>query len=608
MRKPVLTLLTIVLAAAAVRGQNISPVTKIDVSALVLHLSDPLLYVGGSDKVRIFDISDGANPQLRGEYEVPETVSGLSDFGDVMVVGMDAQDEPNLHVVDISDISSPRLLFERRAGDFDKVLTDIHTVGPFIYLGVDNTILILALNEDNEPILQSQLDLSDTIREIVTVGTRAYVATDFTIDVVDVSDPSNISLINSVESLDFNNGLDIEGDIMVVAEGLEGITTYDLSNPDLPEKIDSFFIFGENETFGVDIREKFVYTALLFRPSLSIFEPARPGGLRIVDFENVNNPRLILRQINERPEENNLTAFDVIAHNGYVYVSEDFMLAVFRHGPLGTRPTSTPIIPTSTPTPTFTLTPTNTPPFLATPTGQAPQPTNTPVAPTSTPVPAVPTNTPVVPPADTPAPGTTPTATATTPPAVPTPTQGAPSGGLEPLFSSDLNGPTLGNEEFAAQLPFAGDFTLGEHRIGLIPSDNAFEGATNGRGLVASVGPGQAVTFLGPFLEIGGDYPVLLRVNVRSNGGGAQVALALIDGLDGTVSLTNPADSAVFADAYKRLALVCKAPSNNVFPLIQVASSGQQPVEVYFDNFDLIPLPPGSVMPVEAFGVGAIAP
>ena len=605
------------LAVTAAAQQRIDPVARLNVTAVTLFQEGSLLFVGGTDRLRIYDITDGASPQPLGSFPVTFGVSGIAKLGNILLVGMETANEPNLLVVDISDVRAPRVLFERRAGDFGQILTDVHVVGDTIYVAMDRNLLALTLAGTNEPLLVGSLELSSDIREIVHVGNRGYVASDDAIQVLDLSDPHAPRLINRVESLDFNNALDIESNTMAVAEGLEGVTLYDLSNPDLPVKLRTVNVSFANEAFGVDLRQRYVYVAMLFYPSLSVFDPERPGGLRIVDIEQISNARVILFN-----EEDNLTAFDVLAYNGYVYTAEDGALGVFRHGPVGgERPTSTPIVPTNTPTPTFTSTPTNTPPFLATATRppqptatptRPPQPTSTPTRPplptsTSTPVRVVTPTSPPVPPQ------VTPTATFTsTPPPAPVPSNtpvSQPPTGLTPLFAADFDGPVLGNEQFAAQLPFSGNYTLANNRIGPIPTDGAFAGATNGRGLIVTVNAGEAVTFLGPFITLEGSMPVLLRVNVRTSGGGALVALAGVDGGDGTVALVNPADSTIFAERYKRLAVLFKPPTNAMFPLIQVTfSPGSGPVTVYFDQFELIPLPPGSVMPVEEFGVGAIAP
>lgn len=589
-----LFLFCVLISAVVVQGmsQTINPVTRIEnMSVITLHLEPPYLYVGGTDQFRIFDISDQGNPQQVGSMPVENGVQALSVMGDIAILGLDTRGTtPNLLIVDISNKANPTQLFARLADEEGGLVNDIHVVGNTAFTAVDGRIISLQLSDTNEPVAVGTIDVGVDIFEMINVDHRLYVAADARIFVMDISDPGNLSTISTTDSFDFNNGLDIEDGILAVAEGIEGLSLYDLSNPDQPALINTLFLPGDNEVYGVDIRQQYVYIAALSFPSLSIFDLPQPGGLRIIDIENISNARQIFE--NEIPGNDNGTAYDVIAYDGYVYISEDGSLAVFRHGPPGeqTRPTSTPIVPTATNTPTSTPTPTNTPPLLATATPRPQAPTNTPVpAPTNTPVPDAPT----------------PTFTNTPLPVEPTL---PPTDALTALVSADFDGPLLANEQFADSLPFAGEFTKAAFTIGSIPTDNAFDGATNGRGLAVTANPGDALMLLGPFVTLEGNYPVLLRVNVRSTGPGATIALAGVDGGDSTVSLTNPSNSGVFEGSYKRLSIVFKAPTNSLFPLLQVVATGDQQVTVYFDNFELIPLKPGMAISVEELGVGDMAP
>lgn len=576
-------------------AQTINPVLRIDnQSAIVLHLEPPYLYVGGADRFRIYDITNGANPTQVGSMAVNIGIQAVSVMGNLAILGLDTRGtDPNLIIADITNKSTPRQLFARLADTQGGLVTDIHVVGDTAFVAVGQRIISLQFSSTNEPVQVGTTTLNSDVYEMINVGSRMYAATASSIYVLNITDPANPIVISKTDTRDFNNGLDIEEGILAVAEGVEGLSLYNLNNPDRPELITTLFLPGDNEIFGVDIRQKFVYIAALAFPSLSVFDLAQPGGLRIVDIENLNSPRQILE--NEIPGIDDGTAYDVIAYNGYVYLSENGSLAVFRHGPAGeqTRPTSTPVLPTATNTPTFTNTPTNTPPLVATATPR-------PQAPTNTPVPAAPTPTNTARPS-----APTPTSTHTPVPALPTL---PPADALTALITADFDGPLLANEQFADSLPFAGNFTKAAFTIGTIPNDNAFPGATNGRGLSVTANPGDALMLLGPFVSLEGNYPVLLRVNVRSTGPGASIALAGVDGGDNTVSLTNPANSGVFSGTYKRLSLVFKAPTNSLFPILQVVASGNQQVTIYFDNFELIPLPPGTVIAVEELGVGSTAP
>ncbi len=581
---------------AQAQQQLIEPIQEYDVPATTLHLDEPLLIVGGSKEVTLFDISNRAAPQQISKINTDSGVMNLTSTGDLLIVGLETRKEevPNFLVYDITDPASPESLYERRAGEEGKIIQMVHAVGQIVYVGFDpSDMLSIRVAKDQEPLIVGTYNTQDVVTDMIDVGSRAYLATWLDIQVLDISDPENVQMISKQDTDDINNGLDIDGNILVSAEGFWGASFYDISDPDQLTLLQNYELFQAHEVFQIAARQKFCYLAITEKRSTSVFDPTVPGGLRILDFERMDQIEPKLKH------EADHHGFDVIAYDGYVYFAEDNKMTVFEHGPKGEiRPTSTPTIPTSTPTPTFTFTPTNTPPLIATAT-KKPQPT-----PEDTPPPEV-TPTPVATPTFPPQPTSTPSPTWTpTQPAEQTPTP--PSSELEVQFFAGFDGPTLGNDRFAKQLPFEGDFTEADLQITSIPTDNAFENATNGRGLKVTAQPGEALTFLGPFLEVE-DAPVLLRVSVRSNGGGCSVALAAMDGsFDGSVATNIPADSDIFNGEYKRMTMIYKAPSNSVIPLLQVAYMQPEgaPVEIYFDNFELIPLPPGQTISTDMLGEG----
>lgn len=252
--------------------------------------------------------------------------------------------------------------------------------------------------------------------------------------------------------------------------------------------------------------------------------------------------------------------------------------------------------PTNTATPTRTNTPTRTPTSTPAATNTR-TPTNT-LTPTRTPTPgsgSVVTNTPTI----------TPTFTNTPVPAQPTiPSANA----IQALITANFDGPTLDLDQFTDSLPFAGDFIKAAFNLGTIPNNPAFPDATNGQGLSVTANPGEAIMFIGPIVTLEGNDPVLMRVNVLSTGPGAAIALAGVDTGDNSVALTNPANSGIFTERYKRLSLVFKAPTNSLFPLLQVVATSDQPVTVYFDQFELFPILPGTIIAAEDLGIGDMAP
>lgn len=158
-------------------------------------------------------------------------------------------------------------------------------------------------------------------------------------------------------------------------------------------------------------------------------------------------------------------------------------------------------------------------------------------------------------------------------------------------------------------LPFAGTFQPASHMIGNVPTDAAFEGATDGRGLHILLGPGQAVTFVAANPINTFDVPVLLRLSVRADGPGAQVALAALDGAwAGSVASFIPVNSSSFVNRYRRLQFLYNADSDEIVPIFQVVHVSGDVVNVYIDNFELYAIPGRAVVSAEFLGADGTTP
>lgn len=579
---------------ASAQAQQIEPIKEISSDGLVLHLQDPFLYVGETGGFKIFDIGNGADPVLVGQMETPYPVTAIGLVDNVAILGQESlDDQRNLLIVDITNKANPATIRQRHAGEVRQLVKAIYPIGRTVYIGVeDGGIFSTSLTAENDLAAISNLTLESTITNLTANGTTAYISTWDYVYSVDLADPNNMQILDSEFSNSFNNDLDLDGNRLFVAEGTEGLTIYDVTNPSDIQKVrtDSTVKGRDIELSAIDFRQQYAYVGTFFYSSRDVTAPDIPGDLRIWDYENFNSPSLVGSY--STLEHNVL---DVVAHNGYVYMIGDGTLKVFRHGPTGeVRPTSTPIVNTPTVTPTITPTATITPPIIPTatrPQGGDPSPT-----PTATfTVPAGSSPTPTLPAGVT---------------ATPIPQATSTPGAMTPLFSADFTGPNLADEQFAVQLPFSGTYTLGTAMLVPIPTNGSFPGATDGKGLMVTLQPNQAVMIWNPSpIAITDRSPLLFRVNVQSSGPGAAVALAALDGsFNGSVATNQSTDSAVLTASYKRLTMIYKPPSNTVAPILQVVATGNQAVVVYIDNFEIYALRSGTSLPVDMLGADGTAP
>lgn len=158
-------------------------------------------------------------------------------------------------------------------------------------------------------------------------------------------------------------------------------------------------------------------------------------------------------------------------------------------------------------------------------------------------------------------------------------------------------------------LPFSGTFQLALHTIGAIPTDGAFEGTTDGRGLHILLAPGQALTLVATAPVNTFDLPVLLRLSVRADTAGARVALAALDGAGaGSVASFIPVNSVSFLNRYRRLELLYNPDSDAIIPIVQVVHVSGDTMNVYLDNFEAYAIPKGAMVSAEFLGADGTTP
>lgn len=122
---------------------------------------------------------------------------------------------------------------------------------------------------------------------------------------------------------------------------------------------------------------------------------------------------------------------------------------------------------------------------------------------------------------------------------------------------------------------------------GDIPTDNAFKGATDGRGAIITAQPGEGVMLLRETIIT--NKMGLIRCNVRVSAPHASIYLALIgEGEDQFIFTATPNNPSRFVGQYRRLQAFFVPPGKGFQPIIQIVNtSAAEPLIVYLDNFDV---------------------
>ncbi len=146
--------------------------------------------------------------------------------------------------------------------------------------------------------------------------------------------------------------------------------------------------------------------------------------------------------------------------------------------------------------------------------------------------------------------------------------------------SADENNVTLQGAGFGA-------YPQADVSFGYLPTDNAFEGATDGQGVIVKADPGEGVMIFGS--RIDDNRSALIRCSVRTNLPNAEVTIASIGSAPGRfIAVNYPEDESYFNGRYMRLQTFCVPPSIGIQPLIQIVNTNPtETLTAYIDNLEV---------------------
>lgn len=238
----------------------------------IADIHDGKLYVGSRTALDIYDISDPSNPQSLTNFEDGHLVYDFVLRDSFMIV---SDNDDCVRVIDVSNTDEPIVVWEYetidrpyRVDHFEDYffvanidgsvqVFDISNPSSPEYLGLINTPeqgryvvvspeLIIVYDTNNYATLYAQdswrgslvsvLDQSfSDSRDVTVVGNTAYVCAYLEgLNVVDVSDPSNPQLVNSLSTFDATHRIASKGNHIYVTDIYGGLLVYDISQPHEP--------------------------------------------------------------------------------------------------------------------------------------------------------------------------------------------------------------------------------------------------------------------------------------------------------------------------------------------------------------------------------------
>ena len=165
-------------------------------------------------------------------------------------------------------------------------------------------------------------------------------------------------------------------------------------------------------------------------------------------------------------------------------------------------------------------------------------------------------------------------------------------GNAQERIRFDFSGATAGENDVTIMGAGFGMYPLADVFFKDIATDNAFEDATDGHGVLIEADGGETVMIIGPQLDM--PYAAMIRCSVRTDKPYVAITLATVDqGPNVFISTNSPNNGEFFLNQYKRLCTFCVPPSTGFQPLIQVVNtSDTEQVLISLDNLDIYPIDP----------------
>ncbi|MCB1128514.1 MAG: hypothetical protein KDM81_18610, partial [Verrucomicrobiae bacterium] len=244
------------------------------------HLVYVLPYTG----VEIVDLSNPEAPRKVGGYEGQSQMGGLALADEHLYV---AALNAGLRVLDVSNPGEVQL-----AGAFTELpqrTSEVAISGNLACVAVGPAgIRMIDVSNPADPQLTGSIDALDNVFTVSMSGEHAYVGDGHSLQVIDISDPTNPRRVGGCALKSFKsfaNDVAVSGDFVYVAAQAEGLVVVDVSDPTHPTKVAGNASFN---ALGVAVEGDRVYVAadtdglLIFDafplPRVSARTPQSPGS------------------------------------------------------------------------------------------------------------------------------------------------------------------------------------------------------------------------------------------------------------------------------------------------------------------------------------------
>jgi hypothetical protein len=179
-----------------------------------------------------------------------------------------------LHIIDVEDPTAPRSVSMYETND---QFYDFSIIGTTAYVIQSDRMLIVDVSDSSAPALLGAYQAEDLLVHVAVSESVAVVSNRhlFTLDVVDVSNPTNPTLIHTIDQYASANEIQLRNNTVYITSSSK-LTAFDLSEPSSPAFLGSHPTV--DSALGFDIEGDIAYVAA-----------DRFGGLQLVDISECGN-------------------------------------------------------------------------------------------------------------------------------------------------------------------------------------------------------------------------------------------------------------------------------------------------------------------------------
>ncbi|NQS97725.1 MAG: T9SS type A sorting domain-containing protein [candidate division Zixibacteria bacterium] len=286
MKKLIITIIIALLSITAAFGQNIELIATVDgyytgFREVAGNDQNAFIVTVGTTGMLILDISDKFNPYPVGLLEnTGQLHGGLALNGDIVYL---SSLWGTMSVVDVSNPAYPRIIGYCQT---DSLIDETFYYDGYVYLTCDFSVEIVDVSDPQNPeIVGSIIPLEFWFNSTVVYNDLAYITGYTGMFIYDISDPANPALLG-VFPADDVYFIDVSGDYAVIETYMQdSLLVIDVSDPFDPIEVGSFYL-GEDEICDhIRAYGDYLYVALG-----TIGQSLYENGMLILDISDPANP------------------------------------------------------------------------------------------------------------------------------------------------------------------------------------------------------------------------------------------------------------------------------------------------------------------------------